>query len=260
MLQQVHGLVSNICSDIGFCCRSLLPTVGTSEAERGLELRFIGNLCSTIFTGGRIVTEDGGPIRLELTDATTNRIVAMGPLSSMKLEIVVLNGDFGSEGREDWTGKDFNANIIQEREGKRPLLNGELSVTLRGGVGHLGELAFTDNSSWVRSRRFRLGARTPEMIPTQVRIREARSETFMVKDHRGECKSWLKYMLQHLSFLAAGKTVFQLFGFLFKPYFDPSYLPYFFSFLMYHSISFSHFLILYVHGRGTWESMILQIG
>lgn len=167
----------------------MLTTVGTSEANRGLELRFIGNLASTIFTGSRIVTEDGSPIRVELFDARSNRIVAMGPLSSMKLEILVLDGDFESDEQEDWAEKDFSANIIREREGKRPLLSGELSITLRGGVGYVGELTFTDNSSWVRSRKFRLGARVLQKIPTQVRIREARSNTFMVKDHRGECKS-----------------------------------------------------------------------
>ncbi|OWM62910.1 hypothetical protein CDL15_Pgr020204 [Punica granatum] len=166
--------------------RSLLNTVGTSEVERGLELRFIGNLASTIFTGSKIVAEDGNTIRLELFDARTNRIVAMGPLSSIKIEILVLDGDFGCDGREDWTEKDFSANIIREREGKRPLLNGEHFIILRGGVGYLAELAFTDNSSWVRSRKFRLGARTVQKIPTEVRIKEARSETFVVKDHRGE--------------------------------------------------------------------------
>lgn len=193
------------CTHIGFLCRSLLTTIGTVETERGLELRFVGNLPSTIFTGCRIVTEDGNPIRLELLDARTNRIVATDPLSLTKIKIVVLDGDFGSDEQEDWTEKDFNANIIREREGKRPLLSGEHSITLRGGVGHVGELAFTDNSSWVRSRKFRLGAQILQKVPTEVRIREARSTTFMVKDHRGERKSWLNYMLHPVWFYRTGK-------------------------------------------------------
>ncbi|KAK4750926.1 hypothetical protein SAY87_004408 [Trapa incisa] len=166
--------------------RSLLTTTRTFEPEPDMELRFVGNLPSTVFTGSKIVMEDGNPIRLELFDAGTNRIVSAGPLSSLKVKIVVLNGDFGSDDQEYWTEKEFKANALREREGKRPLLNGELFVTLRGGVGHVGELAFTDNSSWVRSRKFRLGAQALQKAPAELRIREAMSKTFMVKDHRGE--------------------------------------------------------------------------
>ncbi|KAL2465756.1 Calmodulin-binding protein 60 B [Abeliophyllum distichum] len=46
---------------------------------------------------------------------------------------------------------------IHNVEGKRPLLTGDLQVTLKEGVGTLGDLIFTDNSSWIRSRKFRLG-------------------------------------------------------------------------------------------------------
>ena len=44
-----------------------------------------------------------------------------------------------------------------EREGKRPLMTRDLQVTLKEGVGTLGDLTFTDNLSWTRSRKFRLG-------------------------------------------------------------------------------------------------------
>ncbi|WOL20437.1 hypothetical protein Cni_G29242 [Canna indica] len=39
-------------------------------------------------------------------------------------------------------------------------LSGQVVTTdLTEGIGVLGELSFTDNSSWIRSRKFRLGAR-----------------------------------------------------------------------------------------------------
>ncbi|XP_030474473.2 calmodulin-binding protein 60 B-like isoform X2 [Syzygium oleosum] len=159
--------------------------VGTSE-ESSLRLQFVTKLPATIFTSSQIEAEDGTPLRIELVDGMTNERVTSGPLSSIKLEIVVLNGDFESDELEDWTEKEFNRNIIREREGKRPLITGELTVILQGGSGCLRNLIITDNSSWMRSRKFRLGARAVQKVSTEIRIREASSETFVVKDHRGE--------------------------------------------------------------------------
>ncbi|KAF8038863.1 hypothetical protein BT93_B1423 [Corymbia citriodora subsp. variegata] len=56
---------------------------------------------------------------------------------------------------------------------------------LQGGIGFLHNLIITDNSSWMRCRKFRLGARAVQKVSAEIRIREARSETFVVKDHRG---------------------------------------------------------------------------
>ncbi|XP_030544894.1 calmodulin-binding protein 60 B-like isoform X2 [Rhodamnia argentea] len=165
--------------------RALSIPVGTSE-ESSLRLQFVTKLPATIFTSSQIEAEDGTPLMIELVDGRTNQRVTSGPLSSVKLEIVVLNGDFGSEEGEDWTEKDFSCNIIREREGKRPLITGELTVVLQGGIGCLRNLIITDNSSWMRSRKFSLGARAVQKVSAEGRIREARSETFVVKDHRGE--------------------------------------------------------------------------
>jgi len=158
-----------------------------------LQLHFVPKLSATIFTSSQISTEDGTPLRIELVDGKINERVMSGPLSSIKLKIVILDGDFGSDEGEDWTEKEFNCNIIREREGKRPLITGVLIVTLQGGIGSLCNLIITDNSSWMRSRKFRLGARA---VQAEIRIREARSETFVVKDHRGECKFAMPFILR----------------------------------------------------------------
>jgi hypothetical protein len=71
--------------------------------------------------------------------------------------------------------------------GKRPLLTGDLQVTLKEGVGTVGELIFTGNSSWIRSWKFRLGLRVSLGFCQGIRIMEAKTEAFTVKDHRGEC-------------------------------------------------------------------------
>ncbi|KAI6684964.1 hypothetical protein NL676_030877 [Syzygium grande] len=159
--------------------------VGTSEGS-SLRLQFVTKLPATIFSFSQIEAEDCTPLRIELVDGRTNERVTSGPLSSMKLDIVVLDGDFGSDKGEDWTEKEFAHNIVREREGKRPLITGELTVILRGGNGCLRDLIITDNSSWMRSRKFRLGARAVQKVSAEIRIREARSESFVVKDRRGE--------------------------------------------------------------------------
>ena len=153
-----------------------------------MQLHFANKLPSTIFTGSKLEAEDGNAIRIILVDATSQTIVSSGSLSSVKVEIVVLNGDFGADEREDWTEDEFNASVLREREGKRPLVTGDLNVTLVDGVVTVDNVIFTDNSSWIRSRKFRLGARIVQRISGEVTIREARSEAFVVKDHRGECK------------------------------------------------------------------------
>lgn len=153
---------------------------------RNLQLHFRSRLSLPLFTGGKVEGEQGAAIHIVLIDANTGQLVTTGPESSAKLDIVVLEGDFNDEDDADWTPEDFESHVVKEREGKRPLLTGDVQVTLKEGVGTLGELTFTDNSSWIRSRQFRLGLKVVAGYGEGVRIREAKTEAFTVKDHRGE--------------------------------------------------------------------------
>ncbi|XVE89583.1 hypothetical protein DITRI_Ditri20bG0007600 [Diplodiscus trichospermus] len=175
-------------SNIGLLLLFFRSSLNQIEASRGksLQLRFVSKLPPNIFTGSKVEDEDGNPIRIILVDATSQTMVSSGSLSSIKVEIVALNGDFGADERDDWTVDQFNASVLREREGKRPLVTGDLYVTLVDGVGSVDNVIFTDNSSWSRSRKFRLGARVVQRSSGEVTVREARSEAFVVKDHRGE--------------------------------------------------------------------------
>ncbi|KAL9280759.1 Calmodulin-binding protein 60 G [Arabidopsis thaliana] len=151
----------------------------TPSSRSRLKLCFINSPPSSIFTGSKIEAEDGSPLVIELVDATTNTLVSTGPFSSSRVELVPLNADFTEE---SWTVEGFNRNILTQREGKRPLLTGDLTVMLKNGVGVItGDIAFSDNSSWTRSRKFRLGAKL-----TGDGAVEARSEAFGCRDQRGE--------------------------------------------------------------------------
>ncbi|KAJ4825107.1 Calmodulin-binding protein 60 B [Turnera subulata] len=153
---------------------------------RNLQLQFRSRLSLPLFTGGKVEGEQGAAIHIVLIDTNTGHVVTSGPESSVKLDVVVLEGDFNNEDDDHWTQEEFDSHVVKEREGKRPLLTGDLQVTLKEGVGTLGELTFTDNSSWIRSRKFRLGLKVASGNCESIRIREAKTDAFTVKDHRGE--------------------------------------------------------------------------
>ncbi|XP_042502880.1 calmodulin-binding protein 60 A-like isoform X2 [Macadamia integrifolia] len=155
-------------------------------ASRSLELQFTNKVSLPVFTGTKLEAEECLAMRLGLVDTISGEIVNSGPESSAKVEIVVLEGDFGGDELEYWTTEEFSNNIVREREGKRPLLAGNAFLNLSEGTGVVGDLVFTDNSSWTRSRKFRLGARVIDSNCDGIRIKEAKTEYFIVKDHRGE--------------------------------------------------------------------------
>ncbi|CAL1358847.1 unnamed protein product [Linum trigynum] len=162
------------------------PPKLTGPGGKNLQLHFRTRMPPHLFTGARIEGEQGAAIHVVLIDSSTGSVVHNGPESAAKLNVVVLEGDFNEETEEDWTSEHFENYEVKEREGKRPLLTGELQLVLKEGVGTLGDLSFTDNSSWIRSRKFRLGVKVASGHCDGVRVREAKTESFAVKDHRGE--------------------------------------------------------------------------
>ncbi|XVE57082.1 hypothetical protein DITRI_Ditri04bG0063500 [Diplodiscus trichospermus] len=157
---------------------------GNCTVSRSLQLQFLNTLSLPVFTGARLEAEECLAMKVAIVDALTGQIVTSGPESSAKVEVVVLEGDFDGD-EDDWTSEEFKNNIVREREGKKPLLTGDVFLTLTEGIGLVGEISFTDNSSWTRSRRFRLGARVVDGSD-ETRVREAKTESFTVRDHRGE--------------------------------------------------------------------------
>ncbi|TVU06459.1 hypothetical protein EJB05_49676 [Eragrostis curvula] len=155
-----------------------------------LQLVFARRLMLPIFTHNKLVDDTNNAIEIHLIDARTKYMISPASThlgASIRLEVLVLDGDFKCEDRVGWTVDQFNAATVRAREGKRPLLVGTLNVAMNNhGVGVIDDVSFTDNSSWIRGRKFRIGVR---VVPTSyfgVRIQEAVSESFMVKDHRGE--------------------------------------------------------------------------
>ncbi|KAK6921205.1 Calmodulin binding protein-like, N-terminal domain [Dillenia turbinata] len=152
----------------------------------GLQLIFTKKIKQHIFTSTKLGEGDNAPFQVLLVDMRSGQMIPTSLPHPIKVEIVVLDGDFPPSDVDNWSSEDFDRNIVKERTGRRPLVTGDLNVTIRDGSALIGDLEFTDNSSWVRSRTFRLGARVARGSCHGVRIREAITEAFVVKDHRGE--------------------------------------------------------------------------
>ncbi|KAK4768150.1 hypothetical protein SAY87_003291 [Trapa incisa] len=169
---------------------TLSPTKAPSVLIQALEpsnfhLKFGKGLGLPIFTGSKIVDVHGSPLSIIFAEDGQNLPATLsGPI---KVELVVLDGDFPPGDRGNWTAEEFDGSIVRERAGKRPLLAGDVSITMRNSCATIGEIELTDNSSWVRSRKFRIGARVVRgSHQGGSRIREAITEAFVVRDHRGE--------------------------------------------------------------------------
>ncbi|KAL3740303.1 hypothetical protein ACJRO7_021560 [Eucalyptus globulus] len=153
---------------------------------RNLRLQFQTKLSDPLFTGRKLRGVGGALISVALIDANTGDVITSGLESSIKLDVVVLEGDFNKDDEDDWAHEEFEKFVVKERQQKGLLLTGDLQVTLKGGIGELGELIFTDNSSWNRSKRFRIGLKKASGYCGNTRIREAKTDAFRVKEHRGE--------------------------------------------------------------------------
>ncbi|KAG6590470.1 Calmodulin-binding protein 60 G, partial [Cucurbita argyrosperma subsp. sororia] len=166
---------------------------GGEEAifEGGIEkfkLVFCNQPPSTIFTNNEIKAENGEALVVAICDATTNAIIRTGRLASALVGLVVVNGDYDETNS---SLSELSRNILSPRDGKRPLLVGNgIKLNLENGVAFIKCVSITDNSSWMKSKKFRLVAKFIDekvlaMFPT---VGFAVSQSFRVMDHRGEGK------------------------------------------------------------------------
>lgn len=147
------------------------------------KLVFFNEPASITFTNNQIKAENDEPVIVAILDATTNAIVCTGLLSSAKLEFFLVDGDYDGSGQQHQP--------LSPRHGKRPLMVGKdlNNLTLQNGVASLHSLSITDNSSWIKSNKFRLGVkivRDDKILAMFPIIPLAVSQPFRVMDHQGE--------------------------------------------------------------------------
>ncbi|XP_072052530.1 calmodulin-binding protein 60 B isoform X3 [Arachis hypogaea] len=159
----------------------------SGAAEKPYKLVFKADLGDTIYKDSKIKAKEND-VEVALYDTVSNSVVRHGPLSSIKVEICALNGDFGSNNGR-WSTSEFKHNIVHQREDKAKLLKGETVMTLKEGVGHINFITFTGNSKRTRSSRYRLGA-IVHLPCHQQHVGEAVSNPFRVKESRGNTKHY----------------------------------------------------------------------
>ena len=163
-------------------------------------MRFVGIFPEVLFTFDNIQQDEGAPLQVVLEDDLGSR-VHVGPEASVKIRIFVLDGDFEVDDMDDWTDQDFDKKVAQPRKDKGPLLRGQLEIYLSNGVASISDIAFTDNSKSIRNGKFRLGARVVKGQPPQVKIRDAVSAAFKVKERRTKCKFSISICCKLASFV-----------------------------------------------------------
>ncbi|GAB2216616.1 hypothetical protein Droror1_Dr00024391 [Drosera rotundifolia] len=96
---------------------------------RNLQLHFRSRLSLPLFTGSKVEGEQGAVIHVVLIDAITGHVITDGPESSVRLDVLVLEGNFNNVDEEGWSQEEFKSHVVKEREGKRRLLIGILRYT-----------------------------------------------------------------------------------------------------------------------------------
>nr|GMC69819.1 calmodulin-binding protein 60 A-like isoform X1 [Ipomoea batatas] len=146
-------------------------------ASRSLRLKFSQEMPGEVYTGEWIVAKGDGRLEVALVDGATGDAVRHGPGTSGKIEIVPVEGNF------DPSFEDFNTNIVVGEDGRKSLLGKNPYLEMKEGNARVSGIKFKHRGKWMRKGKFRLGARFVHQ-PNAIRIREAVSEPFVVKDQR----------------------------------------------------------------------------
>ncbi|XP_024971202.1 calmodulin-binding protein 60 A-like [Cynara cardunculus var. scolymus] len=154
----------------------------TSSVLKNLKTQFRTRVSQPVFTGMPLVGENKTPIEIALVDADTEQIVNTGTESALKLEIVGCRvGDDDCEKRS-WTFEELQNSILGEKKGKR-ILQGDTCVQLKEGIGFVGEISFTFNSTHTKNGWYKLGAIVGDAALMNG-VEVAWTESFLVKDRR----------------------------------------------------------------------------
>lgn len=150
------------------------------------QLIFLNGL-KPVYTMTKLESDDGTALKVAIVETLENNrmnIVRYGPLSSVRVEVVVLHGNFNAKNEESWSPEEFKKYIVSGREKSTQLLIGNLALKLHGGEAFLENATFTDNSSFTSTKMFRLGLRIVNY--SGERVLEGVTKPFRVKERRVE--------------------------------------------------------------------------
>lgn len=85
---------------------SNLRALSHQSKVRTCRLKFENKCCKDMRSGHVIMADDGNPITVAIYDHD-NKIITDGPLSSLQVKIVVQDGEFNKENKEQWSRESF---------------------------------------------------------------------------------------------------------------------------------------------------------
>ncbi|XP_015698852.1 calmodulin-binding protein 60 D-like isoform X2 [Oryza brachyantha] len=183
-VKQLKLLYSNRHADIHPGLEPNQEQTTATGSNTNVQLRFLNSLKTPIYTEKDITAESNEAIRIGIFEG--DNMVTDGPLSKVKVEIVILRGDFSNDGRVSWTEEQFNSHIVQGRNGQGFVLGGDCCIWLKNGENCLSKIRFKEGSSRTRSRMFIMGARVPKSENIGIRVQEAVMKPVTVLDRRNE--------------------------------------------------------------------------
>lgn len=160
-----------------------LRSTSDQSQIRTHRMKFQNRCCHKKFTRHDVMADDGNPINVAIYDQD-NKIITHGPLSLMQVKIVVLDGEFNNDHKEQWSEDYFRSKIVSGRPGKPPLFSNEIYLRLENGVADLYGVKFQDISRFLPSGKFKLGVMAADDNISE-KIQEGISEPFAVKHGRG---------------------------------------------------------------------------
>ncbi|KQK12923.1 hypothetical protein BRADI_1g06900v3 [Brachypodium distachyon] len=152
---------------------------GTGSIARMIKLRFLNveRPNDPLYTGCPVQWKHGKNAKVAIFE--NERQITQGDLSKLQIEILSVHADFFTErGQVDFTKEEFDKQIYIYK-GKDSVLT---SVNLKNGEADLGPVFFPESSY---RKRLRLTARVKRK-DLAVRIQEAITDPFVVKDRRSE--------------------------------------------------------------------------
>ncbi|KAL6623612.1 hypothetical protein ACP70R_033491 [Stipagrostis hirtigluma subsp. patula] len=147
-------------------------------SKTNIRLRFLNELKLPIYTEKNITDENNAAIKLAMFEG--DKMITSGTLSMVKVEILVLRGDFSNSQRDNWTEEEFDKHIAQGRDGQDLVLG---TVCLNNGEVELSQIRFKEGSC---RRKFIMAARVCKNTKPAGRVQEAITKPVTVLDRRNE--------------------------------------------------------------------------
>jgi hypothetical protein len=153
-------------------------------------LCFLNALSQPVYTQKNVTAADNAGIKVAMFEGNTK--ITSGLLSKVKVEILVLRGDFSNTCGDNWTDEEFDAHIVQGRDGKDLVVG---TAWLTNGEVELSQIRFPEGSCRTPSRKFILAARVCKSEKTAIRVHEAIMKPVTVLDRRNERMLLLQNLL-----------------------------------------------------------------